>query len=102
MNGIEKCEMFRAIRKRLCEDNNIPFLEEKCPTPNEQCIGTCQKCDYWLEKINKQLEMKRKKGYLIYYEGAEGIYKSNLEKFTADIVNTKDGQIKEPLGTESE
>lgn len=79
MNGIKRCEMFRAIRKRLCENNCIPFLEEGCPTPNRGCIGTCPDCDHWLERINALFDIKRRNGEEIDYSGIREIYDSFLD-----------------------
>ena len=83
MNGIERCEMFRAIRKRLCENNGIPYLEEDCPHPNEKCIGTCPECDHWLERINAHLNLKRQNGEEIDFSGLEEIYESFIAKSIA-------------------
>ena len=66
--------MFRAIRKRLCENNGIPFIEEECPSPDKKCIGTCQACDYWLNRINNSLAIKRESGEDIDYSGIKEIY----------------------------
>lgn len=80
MNGIKKCEMFREIRKRLCENNGIPFIEEPCPTPNKRCIGTCPDCDHWLERLNALLELKVHNGEKIRYDGVEQIYREYQNK----------------------
>lgn len=74
--GIERCEMFRAIRKKICENNGIPFIEEGCPRPNPRCIGTCPDCDHWLNRINEHLELKRQRGEEIDYSGTKEIYDS--------------------------
>lgn len=74
MDGIKRCEMFRAIRKRLCENNSIPFLEEECSAPYKECIGTCAECDHWLERINAHFELKRQNGEEIDYSGIKEIY----------------------------
>lgn len=79
MDGIKKCEMFRAIRKRLCENNHIQFLEEPCPTPSKRCIGTCPDCDHWLERLNTHLEIKRQNGEEINYDGINEIFESFLK-----------------------
>ncbi|MBR5677817.1 MAG: zinc ribbon domain-containing protein [Paludibacteraceae bacterium] len=78
MDGIKRCEMFRAIRKRLCENNGIPFIEEECPNPDKKCIGTCPACDYWLNRINDYLALKRKSGEEINYSGIKEIYESYI------------------------
>ena len=75
-----KCEMFRQIRKHLCDNNGIPFLEESCPTPNKKCIGTCPECDHWLERLNAHLELKSQNGERINYDGIEQIYREFLEQ----------------------
>ena len=80
MNGIERCVLFREIRKRLCENNGIPYLEEHCPTPNKNCIGTCPECDHWLERLNAHLEIKRQNGETINYKGINDIYVRILGK----------------------
>lgn len=95
MNGIEKCEMFRAIRKRLCENNNIPFMEEDCPTPNENCIGTCVNCDYWLKKIGKDLTLKQQNGEKIDFSGIREIYVSYVEKYCLELITYEEPA---PLG----
>lgn len=78
MDGIKRCEMFRAIRKRLCENNGIPFIEEECPNPNKECIGTCPACDYWLKRINNCLATKCLSGDKIDYSGVKEIYESYI------------------------
>ncbi len=88
MDGIKRCEMFRAIRKRLCENNGIPFLEEKCPTPNKWCIGTCPECDHWLERINACLEKMTENGESIDYSGIEEIYTSWKDEEWGDSLHT--------------
>lgn len=79
MNGIEKCRMFREIRKRLCDNNGIPFIEEPCPTPNKRCIGTCPDCDHWLERLSAHLDIKRQNGDGISYDGIDEIYRRFIE-----------------------
>jgi hypothetical protein len=86
MNGIEKCEMFRAMRKRLCEDNGIPFLEEECPTPNENCIGTCTNCDHWLQRMRTNLNKKQLQGETIDFSGIRDIYNSYREKGGDELI----------------
>lgn len=100
MDGIKRCEMFRAIRKRLCEKNGIPFLEEGCPTPNKRCIGTCPECDHWLERINAHLELKRQNEEEIDYSGIKEIYDSYLEgeDLVSEVEKTKHAHNRfEPL-----
>jgi hypothetical protein len=101
MDGIKRCEMFRAIRKRLCENNGIPFIEEECPTPDEKCIGTCPACDYWLNRINNRLAAKRLSGEEINYSGIKEIYESyimfNRSPRDSDLESGKHIREPEPL-----
>lgn len=76
MNGKDKCEVFRAIRKRICENNNINFAEIKCPSTGKDCVGTCPMCDYWLTRINEHLEAKHQAGKEVDYSGIKEIYDS--------------------------
>lgn len=89
MDGIKRCEMFRAIRKRLCENNGIPFIEEECPSPDKKCIGTCPACDYWLNRINNSLAIKRELGEKIDYSGITEIYESYItsDRSESDLIS---------------
>ena len=76
MNGKKKCDMLRAVRKAICEQNDIPFLEEPCTSSGEGCIGTCPKCDQALRFINRKLEERRNAGLPVCLENAEKLYHS--------------------------
>ncbi len=81
-DGILRCEMFRAIRKRLCENNDIPYLEEECPAPSDSCIGTCLDCDHWLERLNTHIELRLQDGKDFDYSGIDEIYQSYLNSLS--------------------
>jgi len=86
MNGIEKCLMFRQIRRVICEKNGIPFIEPNCPHPDPDCIGTCPRCDRYLDRINSNLERMRLDGKTPDLSGIDSIYRSNL----ADLISESD------------
>lgn len=90
LRGKDKCEMFMAIRKCICENNNIPYLENKCPKQNPKCKGTCPRCDHWLGELYKALELKEKAGEEINYSGARTIYRTYANKEHSDIDNFYD------------
>ena len=78
MNGIEKCRLLREIRKRLCEDNGLPFPEEKCPNEHPGCRGTCPACELHLLILNKMLGELKRNGKKIIYDGIEQLYKKQI------------------------
>lgn len=78
MNGIEKCRLLREIRKRLCEDNGLPFTEEECPNEHPGCRGTCPACELHLLSLNKMLEELKRNGKIIIYDGIEQLYKKQI------------------------
>ena len=48
----EKCRYLKEIRKKLCQEENIPLDIKDCNFEG-RCIGTCPQCEYELEFINK-------------------------------------------------
>ncbi len=78
MNGIEKCRLLREIRKRLCEENGLPFTEEECPNEHPGCRGTCPSCELHLLSLNKMLEELKRNGKIIIYDGIEQLYKKQI------------------------
>ena len=78
MNGIEKCRLFREIRKRLCDDNGLFFTEEECQKEHPGCRGTCPACELHLLSLNKMLEELKRNGKKIIYDGIEQLYKKQI------------------------
>lgn len=76
MNGKKKCEKLRAIRKVICEHNDIPFQEEPCTSSGEGCIGTCPKCDQVMRFIEQKLNERRQAGLPIQFNEAAQLYQS--------------------------
>lgn len=59
--GKKKCRMLREIRKRIADENGIPFNTEECKYKGE-CKGTCPKCESELAYLEEQLEKRRSVG----------------------------------------
>ncbi|MBO4427259.1 MAG: hypothetical protein J5771_02085 [Bacteroidales bacterium] len=78
MNGKTRCELFRAIRRRMCENNGIEYGEKPCPHQNPSCRGTCPLCDKALADLNSRLEEKRARGENVDFSGIKEIYASFL------------------------
>ncbi len=57
MLGKEKCRILREIRRRIADENDIPFVTEEC-THKGNCRGTCPRCESELRYLEKQLERR--------------------------------------------
>ena len=79
MNGIEKCRLLQEIRKRLCEDNGLPFTEEECPNEHPGCRGTCPACELHLLSLNKMLEELKRNGGKVNYDGIKELYAKEVD-----------------------
>ena len=54
MLGKEKCSILKDIRRRIADENDIPFVTEEC-THKGSCRGTCPRCESELRYLEKQL-----------------------------------------------
>ena len=61
MPGKQKCKMLREIRRRIAQENEIPFVTEECRYKGD-CEGTCPKCESELRYLEQQLEKRRSLG----------------------------------------
>ena len=57
MLGKEKCRILKEIRRKIADENDIPFVTEKC-THKGNCRGTCPRCESELRYLEKQLERR--------------------------------------------
>jgi len=68
MTGKEKCELLRSIRRKIAEDNNIEFLSADCNNEDD-CAGTCPKCDAEIRFLEAELNRKAAQGESISISG---------------------------------
>ena len=61
MKGKEKCKALKEIRKKIADENDIPYVVEECSHKGE-CKGTCPKCEAELRYLERELERKEKIG----------------------------------------
>ena len=61
MRGKEKCKILKQIRKRIADENDIPFVVEECEHKGE-CKGTCPKCEAELRELERALDEKEARG----------------------------------------
>ena len=54
MPGKQKCRILREIRRRIAEENDIPFVTREC-THRGECRGTCPRCESELRYLEEQL-----------------------------------------------
>ena len=59
--GKKKCKMLREIRRRIADENDIPFVTEECKYKGD-CKGTCPKCESELKYLEEQIEKRRALG----------------------------------------
>ena len=80
MNGKDKCNRLRELRRLICLQNGIPFTEEECPSSGEGCKGTCPKCDHALRLIAMRLAERKKAGLPVVLDDARKAYHSSLRR----------------------
>ena len=61
MVGKKKCRILREIRRKIADENDIPFVTEECRYKGD-CTGTCPKCESELRYLERQLEKRRALG----------------------------------------
>ena len=61
MNGKDKCEFLKGIRKRMAEANGIPYEPRECTFEGE-CTGTCPFCEKEAAELLAKLKEKEEVG----------------------------------------
>lgn len=54
MNGKSKCKILKDIRKKIAQDNEIPYVTSECKYQGD-CSGTCPKCEAELRYLENEL-----------------------------------------------
>lgn len=57
MNGKDKCELLKAIRRQIAEQYGLEYHPTEC-LHKGGCAGTCPRCDAELQDLQRQLEAK--------------------------------------------
>ena len=57
MNGKDKCNLLREIRKQIAAQYGLTYQPEECHHEGN-CAGTCPKCDSELQDLQRQLNEK--------------------------------------------
>lgn len=57
MRGKQKCRILREIRRKIADENDIPFVTRDCRYQGD-CTGTCPKCESELRYLEQELERR--------------------------------------------
>ena len=96
MKGKEKCRMLKQIRKKIADENDIPYVVEECPFQGD-CKGTCPKCEAELRKLEEELSLRRRIGKKVAVAGlAAGMIASTTACTPADIIEAVE-QLMNPI-----
>ena len=68
MRGKDKCKILKEIRKRIAEENDIPYVVEECKHKGE-CKGTCPKCEADLRMLERELSLRHRIGKTVAIAG---------------------------------
>ncbi len=61
MLGKSKCRILKDIRRRIAEENDIPYITREC-TYQGECSGTCPRCESELRYLEQQLSLRASLG----------------------------------------
>ena len=61
MSGKSRCKMLKEIRKRIADENDIPYATHECRYQGD-CSGTCPRCESELRYLEKQLALRESLG----------------------------------------
>lgn len=79
--GKRKCMELRKIRTHFAEVNGIPFYSTEC-LKNEECIGTCPKCDEEIEYLNYQIKKIEAEGKHVVFRD---LTIAEISKFLSEV-----------------
>lgn len=68
MKGKDKCRILKQIRKRIADENDIPYVVEEC-THKGECKGTCPKCEAELRQLERELSLRHRMGKAVAVAG---------------------------------
>ena len=85
MTGKKKCKILREIRRRIADENDIPFVTEECEYKGD-CRGVCPKCESEVRYLEAQLEKRRSLGRRVTLSAlALGVAAAGLAGCRAEI-----------------
>ena len=61
MYGKQKCRILKEIRRKIADENDIPYVTAECRHKGE-CTGTCPRCESELRYLEQQLKNRSSLG----------------------------------------
>ena len=61
MFGKKKCKILKEIRRKIAEENDIPYITREC-THQGECSGTCPRCEQELRELERALQKRQRLG----------------------------------------
>ena len=61
MLGKQKCKLLKEIRRKIADENDIPYVTREC-THQGDCRGTCPRCESELRYLEQQLAARQALG----------------------------------------
>lgn len=61
MLGKQKCRILKEIRRRIADENDIPYVTHECRFQGE-CRGSCPRCESELRYLERQLALRASMG----------------------------------------
>ncbi len=68
MSGKGKCNILKAIRRKIAEKNNIAYAPSECNYQGE-CSGTCPKCESEVRYLESELAKQKNLGKSVAVAG---------------------------------
>lgn len=68
MDGKQCCKTLKAVRKKVADENGIPYEPIEC-THEGYCRGTCPACEAEVRYIEQQLDLRRLAGKTVKIVG---------------------------------
>lgn len=97
MRGKDKCRILKQIRKKIADENEIPYVVEECKHKGE-CKGTCPKCEADLKMLERELSLRHKIGKTV---AIAGIAAGMMTMTTGCDIDDVASALKQIVGIES-
>ena len=97
MRGKDKCRILKQIRKKIADENEIPYVVEECKHKGE-CKGTCPKCEADLKMLERELSLRHRIGKTV---AIAGIAAGMMTMTTGCDIDDVTSALKQIVGIES-
>lgn len=89
MSGKDVCHYLKEVRRKIAEENNIPFEMPECTFKGE-CLGTCPKCESEVRYLEQKLTERKSLAKKVAVVGiAAGLSMIGAPQVTAQTDSTR-------------